>query len=237
MRKIHKENKKFRDPFHWFSPNFFTNHLTHGTSGSLTRQLCDTFVSDCLNFLHFFPIFLLAIAATWKTFSSFARKIENEKLFSNRAKRLEDFSRENFSRTYTREKLTSRTGNSLREISPVVDCMSFDPCALPSALCLFWFSLITPQVSSLDGNHPKHWKNCRDILRKLFVIGSRHFTESHDVSVLFTLNKRRRTIYQSIENWNVGLSDALWRHANHAYRDHRMATLCLSVRCKKHKIY
>lgn len=44
--------------------------------------------------------------------------------------------------------------------------------------------------------------------RKLLNELQQNWTELHDFS--FPFNKRQRSIYQSIENWNVGLSDERW---------------------------
>lgn len=142
---------------HRFSLQFSTDHRNSGTFGSLAHQFRDTLATDCPDFLTFFSFSILISAATWKTLLSFRE--ENWKWKTNFQSRFMSriFARE-FSQLHrhTRNLLCSKE-NSLREISPA-DCgVGLDTCALPPALCLFWFSRITPQTFS-DGNVPNRWK-------------------------------------------------------------------------------
>lgn len=63
-----------------FSHSFSQTTDLLGTFGSLSHHLRDTLATECLLFSKISSFLARIASATWKTFSPFARKTENEKL-------------------------------------------------------------------------------------------------------------------------------------------------------------
>lgn len=107
-----------------FSFSFSTNNnLKKGHFDSPLLHFRETFATDCPNFINLSSFYGLVFAATHKTFSSFARKIENEKLFSNCDLRDQFFpEREFFPFHHNRhiESFSCCTENSLRKIHRLI---------------------------------------------------------------------------------------------------------------------
>lgn len=114
------ENSQRKSEIHFAFIDFCTSNHQPLEARALLVHLNDTFaklsqriVPILINFSSFIG---LLFAATRKTLSSFARKIANEKLFSNRNSR-DKFSAREFSLNEHIQSLADWTENSLRKIT------------------------------------------------------------------------------------------------------------------------
>lgn len=197
-----------------FSFSFSTNNnLKKGHFGSPLLHFCETFATDCPNFINLSSFYGLVFAATHKTFSSFARKIENEKLFSNCDLRDQFFPEREFSfpPQQTHWKLFMLHGKFIEENSPAYICVSLDSCA--QLLPLSWlvlFSII--QQAFHFGTYANNGKSAVkfSIERNwLFpdsekLLSSTHWNSQNENIILTTFNL---SINWRIETWACLMND------------------------------
>lgn len=164
---------------------FTSNYL--GTWGSLSRSLRDVW-QPCTHFYEIFLVSRLDIRSHFKNLQSFSEEKWKWKLnFQVRVERW--FLREKiFPSTHTAEDLLSKLTNSLREISPALECVCLRSCAKPS--WMLWI-FKTFSLWKFSEQRESHWSSWNRLTQNEFTF----------------LCSLKRSIYQSIGNWNVGLSD------------------------------